>query len=122
MRNRVEPGSRFLARWAPSIRSGVPIKRPQHSPGSASRACARMASTAALEISNSDASTVQRFNRHRDAHSAADAQRRDAVPSLLRTQSIDEGRQDARAAGADRMSERHRTAVNIDLRRIETEL
>ena len=40
--------------------------------------------------------------------------------SLLRPQRVDQRRQHARAAGADRMAERDRSAVDVDLRRIES--
>ncbi len=45
-----------------------------------------------------------------------------AAPQLLRAQRVHERRQDARAARADRMAERHGPAVDVHLRRVEAEL
>src|SRR4051812_26010054 len=62
------------------------------------------------------------FERHRDRSPATKAECRQSIPSLTPVQFMKQGRDYARAARADRMPERDRTAVDVDLRPVEPEL
>src|SRR5207247_6342446 len=106
-----------------------PTSSPQHSRGASARACATTASSARRTIAIPDvkfripnSEFLQRLHNHRNPHPAADAQRCDSVPELPRTQGINQCRQDPRAAGANRMTERDGAAIHVDLRRVEAEL
>ena len=57
-----------------------------------------------------------RLDRDRDTIAAAKTQRRDSAPQSSLRQRIQQRRQDARAARADRMPKGHGAAVDIDLR------
>src|SRR5882672_7706658 len=60
-------------------------------------------------------------NAHGDAHAAADAQRGEALLGVALLHLVEQGRQHARARGADRMAERDRAAIDVELRWIEAE-
>ena len=62
------------------------------------------------------------LDRHRDRAAAAEAQRRQPVAALPPLQLVDERRHDPRAAGADRVAQRDRAAVDVDLLPVEPEL
>src|SRR5262245_60009234 len=68
------------------------------------------------------AASSHRFHDHGDTHPTTNAQRCDASVEILRTKGMDESRQDAGAAGADRMSERDRAAVDVDSLGVDTKL
>src|ERR1051325_11384533 len=89
-----------------AIRSPVPSNTPQHSSGAHWRACATTRSSNSQFTS--DKLQMEALDRHRDAHAAADAERGNAVPQAAIVESVDERRQDARTARADRMPERDR--------------
>src|SRR5262245_16999351 len=109
----------FRARTASTISSARPSSKPQHSAGATVRACSTIASSAAFLILNSK---FQILNGHRNAHAAANAERGDAVLLLPGAQGVDERRQHARPAGANRMPERDCAAVHVDLPRIDAKL
>jgi len=54
--------------------------------------------------------------------SAADAQRRHAAALAVRLERRQQGREDARAARADRMAERAGAAMDVEPRRIDAEI
>src|SRR5688500_4086306 len=58
----------------------------------------------------------------RDAVASAKAQTRDSALQTSLLQRIEQCRQDARAAGADRMPERHCSSVDVHLARIDSQL
>ena len=58
----------------------------------------------------------------RDAVAAAEAQRRDAALQVSALQRVEQRRQHAAAARADRVAERDSAAVDVHLRRIDAEL
>src|SRR5690606_4893126 len=58
------------------------------------------------------------FHADRDAHAAADAQGRQPLLRLALLHLVQQADQDARARGADRMTERDGAAIDIDLGRI----
>src|SRR5713101_1240246 len=62
------------------------------------------------------------FNGEGDGVAAAEAQCGDAALQVAALQFIEQRDQDARAAGADGMAERHRAAVDVHLFRIELEV
>src|SRR6185436_17322745 len=62
------------------------------------------------------------FERGGDGASAAQAERREPVAALPPVQLVEQGRDDPGAAGTDRMTERDRPAVDVDLRPFEAEL
>ena len=68
------------------------------------------------------AMTLQRFHNRRDALAAADARRREAVLLAAPPQLVRQRQQQPRAAHAERMAERDRAAVDVDLVAIEAEL
>src|SRR5690349_11844511 len=55
------------------------------------------------------------FHEHRAAEAAADADARDAAFRFVALQRLEEVQHDARARGADRMTERDRSSVDIEL-------
>src|SRR5205085_6509267 len=55
------------------------------------------------------------FDAHRDAHAAADAQRREALFGVALLHLEQQRGQHARAGRADRMPDRDRAAVDVDL-------
>ena len=57
------------------------------------------------------------FDGERDAVAAAEAERRDAALQVAPLQRVEQRRQHARAARADRVAERDGAAVDVDLRR-----
>src|SRR4030095_13504509 len=65
---------------------------------------------------------LQAFYCHRNAHSAADAQRRDAVSESARLQRVEQRRQDPGTARPNRMAERNRAAVHVHFLRIDAQL
>ena len=65
---------------------------------------------------------IERFDDHRDALTAADAGGRHAVLLAAPPQLEQQRQQQARAAGAERMAERDRAAVDVDLVAIEAQL
>src|SRR4051812_10510572 len=58
---------------------------------------------------------LQRFHEHRAAEPPADADARDATLRVVALQRLEEVQYDARARGADRMAERDRSSVDIEL-------
>ena len=58
----------------------------------------------------------------RDRSPAAEAERREALPPAAPPKLVEERRQDARARRADRVAERDRAAVDVDLVPVEAEL
>ncbi len=77
----------------------------------ASRPRPRVDRVAGAHHSPGGAALTRRFDDQRDAHAAADAQRRHAEAAAARSQRVHQRGQHARAAGADRMAERDRAAV-----------
>src|SRR5436305_8671905 len=59
---------------------------------------------------------------HRDAHAAADAQRGEALLGIALLHLVQQGYQHARAGGADRMADRNRAAIDVDLAGIPAEV
>src|SRR4051794_32750623 len=59
---------------------------------------------------------------HRDAHAAADAQRGEALLGIALLHLMQQCHQHARAGGADRMADRNRAAVDVDLSGIPAEV
>src|SRR5262249_47795061 len=57
-----------------------------------------------------------------DAHAAADAQRREAFFGVAFLHFVQQGHEHARAGGADRMTDRNRAAVDVDLGGIPAEV
>ena len=57
-----------------------------------------------------------------DGAAAAEAQRGETVAALAATELVQQRRHDPGAARADRMAERDRAAVDVDLRPVEAEL
>src|SRR3546814_18642188 len=55
------------------------------------------------------------LDAHRDAHAAADAQGRKTLLRIVLLHLIEQGDQHARARCADRMADRDRAAVDVDL-------
>src|ERR1700693_3721109 len=59
---------------------------------------------------------------HRDAHAAADAQRGEALLEVALLHLVQQRHQHAGARGADRVTDRDRAAVDVDLRGIPAEV
>src|SRR6185369_3293409 len=59
---------------------------------------------------------------HRDALPSADAERRKAERHVALLHRVQQRHEDARAAGTDRMTERDRAAVDVDLGGFDAEL
>ena len=62
------------------------------------------------------------FQRHGDAHAAADAQRREALLGVPLLHLMQQGDQDARARGADRVADGDRAAVDVHLGGVPAEV
>src|SRR5271169_2680505 len=62
------------------------------------------------------------LHAHGDAHAAADAQRGEAFLGVALRHFVEQRHQDARAGCADRMTERDRTAIDVDLARVPAEV
>src|SRR5262245_31907649 len=62
------------------------------------------------------------LDRERDAVAAAETERRDPALQMAVLQRVQQRRQHARSARSDRMAERDRAAVHVDLRGIDAEL
>src|SRR5215472_4712859 len=62
------------------------------------------------------------FDAHRDAHAAADAQRGEAFLRVALLHFEEQRHQHAGAGGADRMAERDRAAIDVDLRGVPAEV
>src|SRR5262245_42139917 len=62
------------------------------------------------------------FYCERHSVSASEAERRNTSPRSSSLHGVEQGRQDARAAGADRMAERDRASVDVDASGIERQL
>ena len=121
IRKRVESSARFRARTASVISSAFPRRTPQHSRGWHSFACA----DDRVDDRRSNrhrAVCLQRFDRHCDAHSAADAERGDAVPKTSRLERVQQRGENPCAACTDWMAERNGAAVDVHLRRIHAKL
>src|SRR5919205_677248 len=58
----------------------------------------------------------------RDGAAAAETQRRHAVAALAAAQLVEQGRDDSRSRGADRVPERDRAAIDVDLVPVEPQL
>src|SRR5580692_5767124 len=67
-------------------------------------------------------STSSSFYAHCDAHAAADAQRGEALLYIALLHLVQQRHQHAGARRADRMAERDRAAVDVDLRGIPAEV
>src|ERR1700761_1779687 len=61
-------------------------------------------------------------NAHSDAHAAADAQRGEALLRIALLHFVQQRHQYARTGGADRMADRDRAAIDVDLGRIPAEV
>src|SRR5262249_27173496 len=120
-RKRVELSARFGARTAWVMRSAVPSSTPQHSRGWLSFACAITASTtdASMVIATR---SLERFDRDGDAHSAANAEGGYPVAKATGLQGVQQRRENSCAARPNRMPERDRPTVHVDLRRVHAEL
>src|SRR5262245_4033748 len=68
------------------------------------------------------ASGLHVLDQDRDALTAADAGRRDAAAQLLPAQLVHQRQDEAGAGGAERVAERDRPAVHVDLPAVELEL
>src|SRR3546814_9103058 len=64
---------------------------------------------------SSDVCSSDLFHRNRGRFAAADAQAGDAARLAVALERGDQRRDDARAAGADRVAERGRAAMDVDL-------
>src|SRR5262249_28090975 len=62
------------------------------------------------------------LHAHRNAHAAADAERGKAFLGVALLHLVQQRHQHARAGGADRMAERDRATVDVDLRRVPAEV
>src|SRR5690349_15613174 len=60
-------------------------------------------------------SGLDQFHRYRSRFAAADAEARDAALAAGLLQRVDQRHEDSRSAGADRMTEGGRAAVDVDL-------
>src|SRR5262245_47019490 len=67
-------------------------------------------------------SVVSPFHAHRNAHAAADAKRGEALFRVALLHLVEQRDQHAPARGADRMTERDRPAVDVDLRGVPAEI
>ena len=65
--------------------------------------------------------TSDPLDGHRDRAAAAEAQRREPVAALAPRELVEQRRDDPRAAGPDRVAERDRAAVDVDLVPVEPE-
>src|SRR5712691_6356296 len=117
----------FRAATASTTSTPRPMRMPQHSRGTSARACAITSAmhraarqTSDFKLQTSD--LLKRLNGHGDSHPATDAERGDAISQLPRAQRVNQRRQHTGAACANRMAERDRATVDVDLRRGETEL
>ena len=59
------------------------------------------------------------FDEHRDSHAAGDAERRDAQPLAAFRHAGEQGHDDARSGGPDRVAEGDGAAVGVDPGRVE---
>src|SRR5262249_32170274 len=59
---------------------------------------------------------------HRDAHAAADAERREALLGVALLHFVEQRHQHPSAGSADRMADRDRAAVDVDLRGVPAEV
>src|SRR5262245_8319877 len=66
-------------------------------------------------IESATAGSLLSLDAHGDAHAAADAQSGKAFLGVALLHLIEQRHQDARAGGADRMAERDRAAIDVDL-------
>src|SRR6267154_486133 len=62
------------------------------------------------------------LHAHRDAHAAADAERGEALLGIAPLHLVQQRHQHARTGSADRMAERDRAAVDVDLGGIPAEV
>ena len=62
------------------------------------------------------------FDRHRDAHAAADAERREALLGVATRHLVQKRRQNARAGGADRVADGDGAAVDVDDRGVPAQV
>src|SRR6476646_7254139 len=62
------------------------------------------------------------FDAHCNTHAAADAERGEALLGIALLHLVEQRHQHASAGGADRMTDRDRAAVDVDLRRIPAEV
>src|SRR5262249_2493544 len=62
------------------------------------------------------------LDAHRDTHAAADAQCREPLLGVALLHLVQQGHEHARARCANRMADRYRAAVNIDLGRVPAEV
>src|SRR5690348_1869351 len=62
------------------------------------------------------------LDAHRDAHAAADAERGEPLLHVPLLHLVEERHQDARSGGADRVPQRDRAAVDVDLRDVPAEV
>src|SRR5438045_8008095 len=65
---------------------------------------------------------VSPFDAHRNAHAAADAKRGETFLRVALLHLVEQRDQHAPARGADRVTERDRSAVDVDLRGIPAEI
>src|SRR5688572_16042793 len=82
----------------------------------------RQASSCAASIKSSFISSFLAFNCEGDPHAAPDAQRSEAAFRVALLHFVEERHQHARAARADRMTERDRAAVDVHLLRVPAHL
>ncbi len=68
------------------------------------------------------ATNASALDAHRNAHAAADAKRGEALLGVALLHLIDQRGEDARARGADRVADRDRAAVDVDLVGVPAEL
>src|SRR5258706_8914538 len=66
--------------------------------------------------------TSDALERGGDGAAAAEAQRREAEAALPTAELVEQGRDDSRSRGTDRMTEGDRAAVDVDLVPVEAEL
>src|SRR5438445_9425995 len=62
------------------------------------------------------------LHAHRDAHAAADAERGEALLGIAPLHLMQKRHQHARTGSPDRMAERNRSAIDIDLRGVPAEV
>lgn len=65
---------------------------------------------------------LERFDAHRDAHAAANAQRGEALRGLAALQFEDKRVEDAGTGRTDRVADGNRAAIDVDLVRVKTEI
>src|SRR5438270_2613613 len=75
-----------------------------------------------MRCSSASAARSVACKAHGDAHAATDAQRGKTLLGIAFLHFVEQRYENARAGGADRMADRNRAAVDVDLRGVPTEV